>query len=81
MRHPPCMLGEHNEYVYKDLLGVTDDEYAQLERDGHIGTEYRASHPIGHDLRPLSCSGAGDIVNAGVEIPGPLGAAAHRGPL
>jgi len=40
VRHPPCMLGEHNEYVYKDLLGVTDEEYAQLERDGHIGDEY-----------------------------------------
>ena len=40
VRHPPCMLGEHNEYVYKELLGVTDDEYARLERDGHIGTEY-----------------------------------------
>jgi len=38
-RHPVC-LGEDNEYVYKTLLGVSDEEYAALEREGHIGTEY-----------------------------------------
>jgi crotonobetainyl-CoA:carnitine CoA-transferase CaiB-like acyl-CoA transferase len=36
---PPC-LGEHNEYVYKHVIGVTDEEYAELEREGHIGTDY-----------------------------------------
>ncbi len=40
VRHPPVRLGEHNEYVYKTLLGVTDEEYAELEAGGHIGTEY-----------------------------------------
>lgn len=40
VRQPPVRLGEHNEYVYKQLLGVTDAEYAQLEAEGHIGTEY-----------------------------------------
>jgi len=35
----PC-LGEHNEYVYKKLLGVSDEEYAELEREQHIGMEY-----------------------------------------
>ncbi len=39
LRLPPVMLGEHNEYVYKKLLGYSDEEYAELERLGHIGTE------------------------------------------
>jgi len=39
IRTPPCCLGEHNEYVYKKLLGISDKEYAQLEKEGHIGTE------------------------------------------
>jgi crotonobetainyl-CoA:carnitine CoA-transferase CaiB-like acyl-CoA transferase len=33
-------LGQDNEYVYKDLLGVTDDEYDELVAEGHVGTEY-----------------------------------------
>jgi len=39
IRTRPCCLGEHNEYVYKELLGVSDEEYAQLAKEGHIGTE------------------------------------------
>jgi benzylsuccinate CoA-transferase BbsF subunit len=31
----PC-LGEHNEYVYKELLGMTDDEIADHIADGSI---------------------------------------------
>jgi len=33
----PC-LGEHNEYVYKELLGMTDDEIADRIIDGSITT-------------------------------------------
>ena len=33
----PC-LGEHNEYVYKELLGMTDDEIADYIADGSITT-------------------------------------------
>jgi crotonobetainyl-CoA:carnitine CoA-transferase CaiB-like acyl-CoA transferase len=33
-------LGQDNEYVYKELLGISEDEYAALEADGHIGTTY-----------------------------------------
>lgn len=40
MRHPPVRLGEHNEYIYKQLLGYSDQEYEEFERQGHIGTEY-----------------------------------------
>jgi crotonobetainyl-CoA:carnitine CoA-transferase CaiB-like acyl-CoA transferase len=39
IRTPPVCLGEHNAYVYKEILGVSDQEYEQLERGGHIGTE------------------------------------------
>jgi crotonobetainyl-CoA:carnitine CoA-transferase CaiB-like acyl-CoA transferase len=38
-RHAP-RLGEDNEYVYKHLLEVSDDEYAKLEQEGHIGMDY-----------------------------------------
>jgi crotonobetainyl-CoA:carnitine CoA-transferase CaiB-like acyl-CoA transferase len=40
VRLPPVRLGEHNEYVYKQLLGVSEEEYAELEAEGHIGTEF-----------------------------------------
>ncbi|MBI4297392.1 MAG: CoA transferase [Chloroflexi bacterium] len=39
VRYPAPNLGQHNEYVYKELLGYTDEEYARLEREGHIGLE------------------------------------------
>ena len=45
LRTPPCLLGEHNEYVYKELLGVSDEEYAKLEEAGHIGMEYAPDIP------------------------------------
>jgi len=34
----PC-LGEHNEYVYKELLGMSDDEIAEHIVDGSITTQ------------------------------------------
>jgi crotonobetainyl-CoA:carnitine CoA-transferase CaiB-like acyl-CoA transferase len=34
----PC-LGEHNELVFKDLLGITDDEISEYIADGSITTE------------------------------------------
>jgi len=38
-RPAPC-LGEHNDYVYRTLLGKSDKEIDRLKREGHIGTEY-----------------------------------------
>ena len=32
IRRPPVLLGEHNEYIYKELLGVTETEYQRLRR-------------------------------------------------
>ncbi|MBP1724689.1 MAG: CoA transferase [Deltaproteobacteria bacterium] len=40
LRLPPCRLGEHNEYVYKEVIGVSDEEYAELEKAGHIGMDF-----------------------------------------
>ena len=35
----PC-LGEHNDYVYRELLGKGEEEITQLKKEGHIGTDY-----------------------------------------
>jgi len=45
-RTPPVIwraaptLGQDNEYVYKEIIGVTDVEYQQLVAEAHAGTEY-----------------------------------------
>jgi hypothetical protein len=38
-------LGEHNEYVYKEVIGVSDEEYAELEKAGHIAMDFIPSIP------------------------------------
>lgn len=40
IRRPAPLLGEHNEYVYKQVIGVSDEEYAELEKEGHIGMDF-----------------------------------------
>lgn len=40
IRRAPCRLGEDNEYVYRQLLKLTDAEYEELVRLGHIGMDY-----------------------------------------
>jgi crotonobetainyl-CoA:carnitine CoA-transferase CaiB-like acyl-CoA transferase len=42
---PPPGLGEHNEYVYKQVIGITDAEYDDLLARGEIGTEFDPSIP------------------------------------
>ena len=42
---PPVMFGEHNDYVYRDVLKMTDDEIDRLRGGGHIATEYDPSVP------------------------------------
>ncbi len=39
IRRPAPFLGQHNPYIYKELLGFSDEEYLRLEREGHIGNE------------------------------------------
>ena len=42
--HPPArpapLLGQDNEYVYRELLGYSPEEYRQFEEQGHIGMDY-----------------------------------------
>ncbi|MEE8353552.1 MAG: CoA transferase, partial [Dehalococcoidales bacterium] len=42
IRRGPVRLGEDNEYVYKEILEVSDEEYHRLEQSGHIGMDYPA---------------------------------------
>ena len=37
----PC-LGQHNEYIYKEILGFTEDEIADMIAEGVITTDYDA---------------------------------------
>ena len=39
IRRPAVRFGEHNEYVYKHILKVSDKEYTELVNQGHISTE------------------------------------------
>ncbi len=40
IRRGPVQFGQDNEYVYRELLGYTAEEYAAFESAGHIGTDY-----------------------------------------
>jgi len=40
IRRAAPRLGEDNEYVYKKVIGVTDEEYAELENELHIGMDF-----------------------------------------
>jgi crotonobetainyl-CoA:carnitine CoA-transferase CaiB-like acyl-CoA transferase len=45
--HAPCTVGEDNEYVYKEVIGFSDDEIAELESQGVIGDlKYPTQEPI-----------------------------------
>ena len=45
IRRGPVRLGEDNEYVYKTLLEFSDEEYPDLEREGHIGMDFDPDVP------------------------------------
>ena len=42
---PPVAMGEHNEYVYKTLLGVSDAEYDRMVGEGTVGMDFDPSVP------------------------------------
>jgi crotonobetainyl-CoA:carnitine CoA-transferase CaiB-like acyl-CoA transferase len=42
---PPVMFGEHNEYVYREVLRLSEDEYQALLAAGHIADAYDPSVP------------------------------------
>lgn len=45
INRPVVRLGEDNEFVYKEVLGVSDEEYAELDAQGHIGIDYAPEIP------------------------------------
>ena len=45
VRQPPVGLGEHNDYVYREILGVDVEEYDRLVAAGHIGQDFDADIP------------------------------------
>jgi len=44
-RLPPVRLGEHNERIYKHLLGYSEEQYKEFITQGHIGEEFEDSIP------------------------------------
>jgi crotonobetainyl-CoA:carnitine CoA-transferase CaiB-like acyl-CoA transferase len=47
IRKPPPCLGEHNDYVFKQVLGMSDEEIADLEKEKLIGgDEYICESPF-----------------------------------
>ncbi len=45
IRKPPVALGEDNDYVYREVLGYSDDEIAGFVERGHIGMDYDPEIP------------------------------------
>ena len=43
IRTPAPTLGEHNEYVYREILGLSEDEYRELLAAGITGDTYADS--------------------------------------
>jgi crotonobetainyl-CoA:carnitine CoA-transferase CaiB-like acyl-CoA transferase len=40
IRTAPALFGEHNDYVYRELLGCSEEEVARLAEAGHIRDSY-----------------------------------------
>lgn len=40
LRQAPCLFGEHNDYVYREVLGMKDDEIDALRTGGHIADTF-----------------------------------------
>ena len=40
VRKPPVALGEDNDYVYREVLKLSEVEYDRLKALGHIGMDY-----------------------------------------
>ena len=45
VRIPPNCLGEHNEYVYGELLGMPREEIEQLKEEKYIGDAFLPEIP------------------------------------
>ncbi len=45
IRRPPVAMGQDNDYVYKELLGIDEQEYQRLVGAGHIARAFHESVP------------------------------------
>lgn len=45
VRKPPVRLGEDNDYIYREVLQLTEAEYDNLKQLGQIGMDYQADIP------------------------------------
>jgi len=39
---PPALFGQHNEYVYRELLGLEGEALERMRSEGHVAEEYDA---------------------------------------
>ena len=53
VRKPPVRLGEDNDYVYREVLGLTEEEYDRLKAQGPHRHGLRSAREVGH--RNLVC--------------------------
>ena len=37
VKNPPCRMGEHNDYVFKEVLDMSEDEISTLTKEKIIG--------------------------------------------
>ncbi|MGD9935093.1 MAG: CaiB/BaiF CoA transferase family protein [Dehalococcoidia bacterium] len=44
-RQAPVAMGEHNDYVYRDVIGVSETEYEALKSRGHVSMDFDPSIP------------------------------------
>ena len=45
VRKPPVRLGEDNDYIYRQVLKLTEEEYNHLKDIGQIGMDYQEDIP------------------------------------
>ena len=40
LREAPCLFGEHNDYVYREVLGLSADEFERMRATGHVADTF-----------------------------------------
>ncbi len=40
LRQAPCLFGEHNEYVYREVLGLSEEEFEKMRDGGHVADTF-----------------------------------------
>jgi benzylsuccinate CoA-transferase BbsF subunit len=40
LRQAPCLFGEHNEYVYREVLGLSEAEFERMRATGHVADTF-----------------------------------------